>query len=154
MRARYINEIKQDKESGLSAIGVGKAYTCRAYLEALNINDEVENYLNLDDKAWIFNDALHVIKPMLVKLLEVPISNIALVNLYNISNNIEEYLDSRVFFINGDHPDVEESQVELHWESSRKTMMNVYTNRKMGAVYFNYVEDASLRQYYYAFRKP
>ena len=151
-----INEIRQDRESGLGALGVGRAGMCRAFIGASKIDPvRMLKTTTLANNHWIFNDGMRDFKPTIAMLLEDKPENIGIQNVHDFSPKLLTYFESLIFSEGKEH-DTEKNttKYELRWASSRVTEMEITTNKEMGACYVTYKHDGGNRVEYCCFRMP
>jgi hypothetical protein len=154
MKARIIlNEIRQDRESGLSSIGIGSTSMSKAFSEACKLDTKLKNTLPLSSIHWVFNDGMREFKQIISKILDAPIEKIGIQENIDLSPLVKEYFNSLTFPEGIEERDERRAEeFKLHWSSSRVTEMRIYKNTKMGVAYVTYIHDSSRRMYYYCFR--
>lgn len=156
MRAKFINEIKQNKEtSGLRTIGVGSVSLSKAFTEACKMDVHIENTLPLE--YWDeFTDGVKDFKKIISECLEVPATKIGLQRSSDFSLGVKEYFKSLLFpgALLPKTSNIKIQQFELYWENTKlTTRLRTYTNKEMGLLYAVYEDDIGAYTHkYYCFR--
>jgi len=151
MRAKSVNEIKQDKDTGLSAIGVGKTQMNEAYknvsLLSPNIKSKTELGLTDPDIIWA---SLLSIRELIPDILGSNPANIIRVSSRSISDEAKNYLHSKIF---NDGSQLSKKTINLVWKSTDENVKAaIYTNYSKGATIVEYTTPEGKDVVYFFFR--
>jgi hypothetical protein len=154
-----INEIKQDKESGLGAIGIGKNGMYHIYKKLISIQPDIAKIepMTISRPNWLFNEdhPMYFFKDKIPEIMHVPLSQIIRLNWQSLSFNSEEYLKP---LFRKELPDVEEFIINVKDEDDefeKAYPVIIYFNEKQGGAFMRYhdtVLNASYR--YFLIIKP
>jgi len=141
-------EIKQDKGSGLSAIGVGSTVMCRAYVEVEKLWNQINRIFPIDSKFWNWNDIYKDLPSQLEKVLDYPQSKIVVVNVKTLPDYVIKYMDDVVF-------SVRENFKTTHFSTSDgAAYVDYMTNSRYGATWITYEGFGKKTESFYGLRVP
>jgi hypothetical protein len=153
MRAKFINEIKQDiQSSGLGAIEIGKEGMNTAYRNVIRLAPHLKPWKSMD--VTIQNtSSLTPLKTLIPKLLDTPEINILMAGSRSITDEAENYLHSNIFNPNLKDPN-DKIEIDLLWkDTDRYIKVTIYTNFAKGSCMAEYTTPEDRFVVYYFFRK-
>jgi len=148
-----LNEIRQDRESALSSIGVGAVSFYKAYTMAVQIDSTIGDLKPLNSTNWPYEKEMKKIPSKIAKALDTSTKNIVCIETNKVPVKVLDYVIV-LMGLSGNHKD-ELNQITFNINYPNvKLPVTLLSNNLYGVSYLSYTDENGKWMSYICFRRP